>query len=445
MLKLPSISIGLRQLKNSLVPINRLPPEILALVSAFRESEEDLMSATAVCKYWRSTLVSTPNLWNNIVCGRDVAIPLVHMYFERSRTVPVVVQIHARSSRLLSPHTERISGLTMFIENLQDLHDIAEHLSKPAPLLHTITLRFAHRDRHSLTLPPGFFEVFLSSTKALTLHGRVLSPGPCELSRLTKFTLESDLSSATSADLLDSLEQIPLLQVFKALLRRRGQLDRVPGDRVVTLPRLEEISITIDENLFRPVASPILPSLRLPSARNVFLQSIGACGAPLTPILPLSFEDRLPSLNVVPKASVALNKEKNGTVFYGLGDSTFTLCTNSDTPYAFTLPTFGGLPFNSVRRLRVSFRSSTVDTSFFVNILRSMKGLECLKLKQNTVGPLGCWIGLDDQAGICPALSTLTIIDADFHTAKGCVEVLEQVRNRAGVPIANVEIMRDGN
>ena len=201
-LRLSSISIRLNRFKNSLVPINRLPPEILAQILTFRESEKELMNATAVCKYWRRTLVSTPDLWNNI-CGRDVIIPRVHMYFGRSRSVPVVVQIRAQASRLLSPHTERISELTMSIDNPSDIDEIAEHLSKSAPLLETMSFRVTYRGRHSLTLPPEFFKAFLSSVKVLILHSRILSPGPCDLSRLTKFILESDLISATSADLLD--------------------------------------------------------------------------------------------------------------------------------------------------------------------------------------------------------------------------------------------------
>jgi hypothetical protein len=36
-------------------------------------------------------------------------------------------------------------------------------------------------------------------------------------------------------------------------------LDNIPEDRKVTLPRLEEITIKIDERFFPPVASPILP------------------------------------------------------------------------------------------------------------------------------------------------------------------------------------------
>ncbi|KAF9782264.1 hypothetical protein BJ322DRAFT_207313 [Thelephora terrestris] len=71
--------------KTSLAPINCLPPEILALIPTFRESEKVLINATAVCKYWRRTLVSTPSLWNKIVyLGRNITNP--YAYFQRSRS-----------------------------------------------------------------------------------------------------------------------------------------------------------------------------------------------------------------------------------------------------------------------------------------------------------------------------------------------------------------------
>ena len=444
MLKLTPISISLRQLKNSLASINRLPPEILALIPTFRESEKDLISATAVCKYWRRTLISAPILWNNIVCSeqasRDAVGRLVRMYFERSGSVPVNVQMHARASRLLSPYTGRISQLTIFLENRSDLDEIAEHLSKSAPLIETVAIRVSHWHERGLVLPPGFFEAFLSSARTLTLRGAILSPGPCRLSKLTRFTLKMCLANVTSTILLDTLDQMPLLQLFDAHLKCANEQDPVPGDRVVTLPHLEVLTVTIYGNWSVPVASPILPALRLPRARRVVLVSTGAFDAPLTPILPLSFKERLPSLSVLPKASVTLDKDFNIIKFFGSAESELKVCTRPIVPYSFDKFTFGGIPFDNVRKICVSFRSLSVDTVFFINLLRSMRGLEYLKVFKNAVGPVASWIGEDEQNGICPALATLIIVD---DKAKECVEVLKQVRERAGVPIANVEIRYD--
>jgi hypothetical protein len=444
MLKLPAISITVRQLKNSLVPVNRLPPEILTLIPTFRESEQDLISATAVCKCWRRTLTSTPVLWTNITCSeqasQDAVGPRVHAYFERSESVPVDVQIHAHASQLLSPYTERISRLTMFLDNRSDLDEIAGNLSKPAPLLETITFRARNLDHRGLVLPPRLFEAFLSSVKTLTLRGAILSPGQCKFSKLTRFILKTFVTRDASAILLDALEQMPLLQIFESKLLRVHRRDPLPSDRVVTLPHLEEIAIAVDEAWFDPAASPILPALCLPRVRRVTMRSINPGGLYTTPILPRSFEERLPGLNVTPEVNVTLDK---GSTFHGLYQSKLILSLKPTANCAFTQSMFGGTPFDSVRKLRVSFRNSAMDAVFFVGLLRSLRGLECLEMKRNTVGPLDCWIGEGGQAEICPALVTLTITDADLTMAGRCAEELKRVRERAEVPIASVEIRND--
>ena len=393
--------------------------------------------------------MSTPTLWNNIAFpehgSRDVSTPRVDAYFERSALVPINVQIPAHAARFIAPHTERISQLTVFIDDQPGLDEIGEYLSSPAPLIETIALCITYQRRpRDLSLPRGFFEGFLSVARTLALRGPIPSSGPCKFSKLTKFTLETCLTRSTSSTLLNILKHMPLLRVLRASLSRAERLDSVPGNPVVTLPHLKEIAIMIEDNWLQPVANQVLPSLNLPRARNVLLQLTRASAVPLAPILPLSFEERLPNFSVVPKASAALKSDSNGIVLYGSGDSRLTLCINSNTPCTFTQSTYGGLPLESVRRLRVSFRDPAVDTVFFTHLLRSMKGLEFLQLKENTIGPLGCWIGDFDQAGICPALSTLIVIDAD-PKVRECVEVLGQVRRHARVPISDVEIQRNRN
>lgn len=181
---------------------------------------------------------------------------------------------------------------------------------------------------------------------------------------------------------------MPLLRVFEVTLDRANQQDPVPRGRVVTLPRLEEIMITIDECLLAPLASAILPALCLPSAHRVKMRSIRAFGAPLAPILPVSFGERLPTFSAIPKVSVDLDKDLNVIKFYGLHESKLTLSIDSALPYAVGRPTFGGTPFDSVRNLRVRFRSSTADSLFFVRLLRATKRLKYLAMEQNTLWPL---------------------------------------------------------
>jgi len=332
----------------------------------------------------------------------------------------------------------------MFLDHPSNLDEMAEHLSKPAPLLETATL--CVRDRGSyqpvLVLPPSFFEACLSSVRTLTLQGATLSPGSCNLSQLTKFTLETNfVTSVPSVVLLDALERMPLLRLFKTELYYAMPPTAIPENRVVTLPYLEDITITTDEHPLTPFTSPILPVLRLPSAHRITMRSTNTSGTHSTPILPLSFEERLPSLRATPEVSVTLGRGFD-IEFFGLDQSKLALSVGSVTPFLFTRSMFGGAPFDSVRKLHVGFPSSTVNVESFIAILRAMRRLEYLEMEQNTVVPLAHWIDWEerDPAGTCPALITLTVIEANLDEATRRVQRFKEVRIRAGVPIARVEI-----
>ena len=179
-----------------------------------------------------------------------------------------------------------MSSLRIFLDHPSNLGKIAEHFSKPTPILETISLHARDWNQRTLVLAPTFFEAVLSSLRTLTLCGAALSPGPYRLSRLTKFTLETRTGMGVpSVALLDSLELMPLLRIFQAKLCSLYQPDAVPQGRMVTLPYLEEIKITVDHKSWGLLTIPILPALCLPSARGVSIRSVSASGVLPSPIL----------------------------------------------------------------------------------------------------------------------------------------------------------------
>ena len=329
----------------------------------------------------------------------------------------------------------------MFLDGgYSDLKEIAENLSKPAPLLETVELSLQGWKYHPLVLPPSFFEAFISPVRALTLRDGTLSPGPCKFSKLTTFNLQTWVNHFTSATLTDALEQMPLLRVFNARFSRAREYGST-SDRIVTLPYLEEVTIETVDHRGVPLANPVLPALRLPSARKVFVRSAKARGAPSTPILPLSFEERPPNLCIARIAHVTFEKDTRVIRLARERKSELKLRIDSDIPYAFTPTTFGDIPFYGMHRLIVSLRRTAIDTVFFIK-LRSMRGLKSLGLGGKTAALLTQWTGEDEQAGICPALATLYIIDTASSTPHQLAEELKRVRRRAGVPIASVKIRK---
>jgi hypothetical protein len=102
-----------KNIKNCFAPINQLPPETLALTATFFVKQRDLISATAVCRQWRTILLSFPRLWHNPGGSSSE----LEAYFERSKSIPIEVNLsspHLVAS--ITPHTSRLVTLTLFGE-----------------------------------------------------------------------------------------------------------------------------------------------------------------------------------------------------------------------------------------------------------------------------------------------------------------------------------------
>lgn len=56
----------IREWRNSFVPINRIPMEVLSLIPTHLSHEKDLFHATSVCRHWRRTFVQHAVLWSQL-------------------------------------------------------------------------------------------------------------------------------------------------------------------------------------------------------------------------------------------------------------------------------------------------------------------------------------------------------------------------------------------
>lgn len=123
----------LRRMVNSHSPIaHRLPPEILgAVASNFKEDHRSLNTATHLCQYWRSTLLSFPRLWTHIGFGDEKR---ALAFVERSKSLPASISF----GRYPPTVTRELS--TTFTNRLVSLQGTADNsmgrfLVQPLPLL----------------------------------------------------------------------------------------------------------------------------------------------------------------------------------------------------------------------------------------------------------------------------------------------------------------------
>ena len=157
----------MNNIKNSLAPINNLPPETLALVATFLEPGRQLVNATAVCQHWRATLLSFPRLWNTICCSNRKQF---EAYLKRSKSVPLKVQLGnlgPRRLKSLVPHTSRLAALAVQINHSSDFSEIVRHLPNPIPTLHKFTIMSSS---DTLEIPPGIGKDYFMYVKELRLE-----------------------------------------------------------------------------------------------------------------------------------------------------------------------------------------------------------------------------------------------------------------------------------
>ena len=90
----------------------RAPPEILGIVSSYL-TEEDLFSASQVCRHWREALISFPSLWTQF-SRRNVPRTIVSL--ERCKAMPIQLVLDLRSSTAavenVLNHGNKIASLT---------------------------------------------------------------------------------------------------------------------------------------------------------------------------------------------------------------------------------------------------------------------------------------------------------------------------------------------
>ena len=134
------------------MPINKIPPETLALIATFFGQGRPLINATGVCQYWRATLLSSPLLWSRIIHPNRI---IFETCLERSESVPLKVELRNTSLDLLGflgPHVSRLSSLTLMMHDSSGFEQLARHLGNPIPTLIEFSL-YAGARGDKLTIP----------------------------------------------------------------------------------------------------------------------------------------------------------------------------------------------------------------------------------------------------------------------------------------------------
>ena len=276
-----------RSIKNSFVPISRIPPEVLSLIPDYcddddDDADQDLITLTHVCRGWRDTFISRSSLWTQL---DFMNVDKTRTYIQRSKSSPLELHLERDEDNtylddafsLVTPHIHRIKSLTIYADALPDN---IRHFNCYAPLLEELDIDLT--SPHAPVLNNALFNRDISSLRELRLSGVVTYLPWTDLANLTTFNLKSCRPGRDFVTrLLDFFENAPLLRTIM-LEDSIPKSSNAPSERIVFLPHLDILAITA-----KPAHSVLLNHLRIPTGASLVLRfSFSGERSPLQDYLP---------------------------------------------------------------------------------------------------------------------------------------------------------------
>lgn len=436
-------------LQNSFAPVNRIPPEVLGLIPSSLPSKRDLINATAVCRHWRATLLSSPDLWCNIECSGRRGYLRERMFREclgRSGTVPLNIRLtSARYLPDITPHLARFSTLEIVVVAPEQPEKIAACFSKPAPILRRLIISGAAPwTRVGLSIPPGLFGGDFTSLRTLRLVGFSFMKLPQHFPQLTRFDLEGHADTPLRTDaMLGALERMPSLEVLhvKFYLGYQPPLPPTFAPRLVALPKLREVKLAPFNDHFCPpeFVPHLLSALTLPSVEQVLIGVLPPAGGAT---LPSSFEEQLPSLAETATVELRVDPEVFSLLFHGLRGSRLLFTTRRNRP-RFQSEGFRGTPFLSVKKMVVTLNvvCNLSLEAYLFGLLRAMGRLESLEISGWCAGLLCLWSQKVDQRSVCPSLRSVVVMRGSSNSASELLTKLATARKAHGVPLVEAVVL----
>lgn len=261
----------MRAIRNTHSPINRLPPEVLSRIFEHRGRERDLVAATHVCQYWRSTLISSPSLWTTFQLGSNHDVGRTLAYLERSKSATINIKITMNSLQELealhhlAPHIHRTSSFA--IRGSLGVH-VASSLLLCSPAPNLKRLEMYARDGSVRNLD-NFLGRQAPSLRFVSFNGIFPVPeSPFTIPNLTELTLHLPVGAGPFriSSLIRFCVNCPRLQTIRANIS--SEIFRDAGsDEITSLESLVELDFT------SVTVGRVLPYLKLPRLKRLTVTS----------------------------------------------------------------------------------------------------------------------------------------------------------------------------
>ncbi|KAF9783919.1 hypothetical protein BJ322DRAFT_885769 [Thelephora terrestris] len=266
---------SIREWRNSLVRVNRIPIDILSLIPTHLTSQKDHFHAASVCRHWRGVLLNHGAMWSQLFLGKGEEC--VSTLLERAKGSVLDVVAYGDppvgTVTLISSRAQQIRHLELRHIRWQDITTFSEL----KPLLRTLKIispETTNLHGQPIILAPPSLTLFsgsISLEQFVFCSWRLPLLNHFSFPNLTTFELLSDPSGNYSAlHLLDFLKDSPTLQMVEVRISEVWMQD-VPQEMVVVLPNAETFSLRVADGPTTRVYD-IGTHISCPSARQMALK-----------------------------------------------------------------------------------------------------------------------------------------------------------------------------
>ena len=212
------------------------------------DRNQDVIALTHVCQAWRKIFASCPSAWTDLDCENA---DKTRVYLERSKSLPVDLRLERVEG--LSPHDPFFQVISHTIPRLRslaiygtpaNLQDIVSQLSRPAPLLRSLTIEVdcGCSPQRGPAITTTLFNGDLSSLRELRLKCVTTALPWRNMVNLTSFALGYTLvGDFPIKHLLDFLKSAPRLR--KVRLHNAIPTSGAQNGRLVSLECLKRMDI----------------------------------------------------------------------------------------------------------------------------------------------------------------------------------------------------------
>ena len=243
-----------RELKNSFVRINRIPLDILSLISTHLDSRGNVFRASFVCRHWRRTFLQHGVLWSQLFVGKDEDYVTTLLERAKGSALHVAIDYHAplHTIMLLSPHAQKIKRLEFPYNCWTDILMLSQVNSGQLPLLRTLKIHTVHdyddhiqRSMLATSSPPLFGGAVNLEEFDLNLDEQLVgSLNHFIFPNLTTFNLTLfPIDPFDTSQLLNFLRASPTLRTVDVTIYGCIAPGRIPQHMFVVLPNVETFSL----------------------------------------------------------------------------------------------------------------------------------------------------------------------------------------------------------